>query len=713
MKNFFKYLLLLLIIIGIGGYIFWQKNKKQIVKNIVNTALKKSTDNLYFIQYDSAAINEVDGDAIFYNVKLRTDSTQFKILQNKGGLPNILFAIKVNKILLKGVDVKGLIQKEAISANKILLYHPVVDIIQTGSNMLTANYNDTAELYKQILGKFKSIQADSIEVDSGNVSILSDSYQTPLTAFKNVTIQLSNFIVDSNHNYRNIISYFIDRVKVKVENINHTLQDSSKINVEQLEYNSFSKELNIKAFQQFKKNNLRPAIDVKNIQTNGLNTNDFIFFQRLKANRLACDGGVITIYTNGKGSNTANSKKNIIEFSSSTIDEAQVNTIALGNTKVIIITANTDRPPLIMDGVKFNASQLANITSGITISELINTANWKLSVGDCSFHTKNKLYKVRVKQLQADKLNASVSISNISVKSVLSEQDFMKKMRYQTDRYDLDFNNILFKNVDFSNLIYSNQLVAEDVSLEPVIRVFNDRTLPPNPNSKVGKYPHQLLLKMRLPIFFKTIHVRNGYLAYKERAAKSAMIGTVYFSKINGEIKNATNITAKIRNNSQCTLNATANFLGRANLSTSWVLPLNAQNALFSIKGELGSMSASTLNSIAGPLAMAAVKSGTIKKLQFNLTGNDYVADGEVLFLYNDLGLDLLKKTTANAPNTDSLKVKSFVSLFANAIIKKDNPRKDNIYKSSVHQTRELNKSFFNLLWKSIFQGVKETVLGK
>ena len=41
---------------------------------------------------------------------------------------------------------------------------------------------------------------------------------------------------------------------------------------------------------------MQPVIDLKKILISDLNTNSFIFQQRLKAGEISCDGGLITIY---------------------------------------------------------------------------------------------------------------------------------------------------------------------------------------------------------------------------------------------------------------------------------------------------------------------------------------------------------------------------------------------------------------------------------
>ena len=213
MKKIFKIILLILVIGAIGGYIWWQQNKKRIIKNTIENAIKKKTDSLYTVRYDSSKIDELNGNASFFNVSLQSDAAQKELLASTDSLPNSLFLIKVKQVSVLGVDVPGLMQNKNITAQKIFLYKPVVQIINTGAgNNKPYSAADTLELFERILGKFSSIKVDGIQIDSGQV-IITDRNGKSLTTLENINITLNNFLVDSLHNYENVISYFIKDVK--------------------------------------------------------------------------------------------------------------------------------------------------------------------------------------------------------------------------------------------------------------------------------------------------------------------------------------------------------------------------------------------------------------------------------------------------------------------------------------------------------------------
>ena len=91
------------------------------------------------------------------------------------------------------------------------------------------------------------------------------------------------------------------------------------------------------------------------------------------------------------------------------------------------------------------------------------------------------------------------------------------------------------------------------------------------------------------------------------------------------------------------------------------------------------------------------------------MTGNDLQAQVKLTLLYQNLNIETFKKDMEG----DSLKAKKWANKLSNALIKNDNPSKGVVRDADFTYNRELNKSFFNLIWKSIFEGVQKTVMSK
>jgi len=705
MKKLFRIILVVLVASAIGGYIYWQSNKKKIVKESIEKAIANKTDSLYYIHYDSSRIDEINGSAFFYNVVLQSDSAQKAMLNSTDSLPNAMYNIRVKQVSAMGVDIVGLLQQQNVTAKKIVLLQPVIQIINTGAdNPKPFTMNDTLELYQKILGKFKSIKADTIQVTNATLLITNKTGKAQ-TTFENINITLSNFLVDSTKDYQSIVSYFIKDVRATIENIQlPTSKNGSRINLEKVDYNAAKKSLWVGSIKQYQLNNMNPGIDLNNISISELNTDAFIIQQRLKAGLISCDGGLVTVYVK---KNEASSKdgNQSLELSTDIIDQAQVAGIKLGSTRLIIADkADPAKPPFILNNVIFKLTKMLKVNEGSTVNNMINNAEWELSANGFVLNTKSKLYKMSVGDFMINTATSVVKAKNFLIQPLLTETQFVKQSKFQQDQYNLAIKNIVLGGVNIKRLINRKELELERASFQPIIKIFNDRTLPPGGSSKIGKYPHQSLMKLPFPIYIHTIKIINGSVSYREKALKSKMTGNVFFGNINATLQNVTNLPQRIKVNGLLKLNASAKFLGVGNLTTEWQFPLNANNGAFHIEGRMGSMNANVLNPIIGPLAMASVKQGMIDEVKFTMDGTDNKAVASILFLYHDLKMDLLKKGADSA-----LKKKGLLSALANAIIKNENNKATKT--EQVTYDRDINKSFFNLVWKTIFTGAKKTAM--
>ncbi len=707
MSKLIKIIVLVVIVGAIGGFIYWQFNKNKIVRDAFTDTISNKSDSLYFLQYDSSAIDEINGNASFYNVVLQSDEAQKALLSSTDSLPNALYNIRITEVSAKGIDIPGLMQQRNVKAATITLLKPVIQIINTGEDKPKQfTMRDTLELYQKILGKFKSIKADTIKVVNGTL-LMTNKSGKPQTTMENINISLNNFLVDSTKDYESIVSYFIKDVRATVENIQLPESgNNTRLNFEKVDYNAAKRYLHIGAVRQYEVNNMEPFIDLQNITINELNTDAFILQQKLRAGIITCDGGLITIYTKKK-QGEGNKGDQSIELASDIIDQAQIGGLDLKSTKIVVLNKDEPaKPPFILRNASLKVTRVVNITEGTTINNLINNAEWQLSANGFTFISKDKEYELGVGNFSINSAAARIKISNFFVKPLLSEKQFVKQMPFQKDQYNLEIKDISLSGVNIKRLLTRQELEINAASLQPAIKIFNDRNMKPDGTSKVGKYPHQSLLKLDLPIYIKSLKVTNGSVSYRERALKSDLIGNVFFNGINATVSNITNMPTRIKANPVMELTARARFLGAGNINTTWRFPLTSSKGEFHINGNLAGMNAMKLNPIIEPLAMASIKEGNIDGVTFDIRGMDTKSTASVLFLYTGLKMELLKKG-----NEEELKKKGLLSFFANTIIKNDNKSSSNV--KEIEYERDITKSFFNLVWKTIFQGAKNTALGK
>ena len=699
MKKALKIFLVILLSAIIGGLIYWQYYKKSIIRNSIENAISKGTGNLYFIHYDSSSIDEVNGNASFYNVTLQSDSLQKQLLMFDTASSDLVYNVRIDEVSVRGANIPALLSNTAVEATSLHIVHPVVYIISSGKKEKRSfDRNDTLTIYEKLLGKFKSINAGEVVIDNGYLNFANNTGE-PHTALKNISIQLKNFRIDSTKDYQNIVSYFVKGIVAKVNEV-YIMRDSNKTTFTDVEYNAPGKFIKLKKFQQ-KNDRQQVVFDINNTTISNIATDSFILKQQIKAEELVSEGGLLTFYRK-KNKNADNNDE--VEIDNNYFNEALLNMVSIGNTTIKIYNkAEPNDAPLTITNVKFVATDIQKLNSGTSIKNLISSSNWILSADGFSFMSENNRYKINVGPFDINNVNSSMRIKSFSVIPVLSEEAFTRTLKFQQDLYNISLNNIVLTGIDTRMLITQKRLEAETATVQASLKVFMDRTVAPNTASKVGKYPHQLLQKMKFPFRVKKLILKESTVAYKEKGNISGKTGTVFFKNINATISNVTNIKDLISKNNLLVLDATGSFMGVSQIHTIWRLPLNTSNGAFEISGVAGAFNAEALNPMIEPLGMASIKKGRVNKLTFNMTGTDLGAKGSATLLYEDLKVELLKS------DSGAMKKKNLMSFVTNALIKDKNPQNGSVRTESFDQERDVTKSFFYLVWKSIFAAMKKT----
>jgi hypothetical protein len=580
LKKSIKIILVLVLLLLIGAWAYWQQYKNGIVKNSIENAISKGTDSLYFIHYDSSFIDEVNGNASFYRVTLQSDSLQKQLQQFDTASSATIYNIQVGEVSIKGANISGLISNTVIEANSILIKSPVIYIISSGKKeKKILNSNDSLAIYEKLLGKFKSINAKEIVIENGILNFAGKTGE-PHTALRDINVQLKNFRVDSSRNYQNIISYFVKDVVAKVKEV--YIKGEKNIAVfSDVEYNASERFIHLKKFQQ-KNNNGDIIFDVSETAINDISTDAFILNQQLKAGSLISNGGLLTFYRKLVVNKEAT--KDEIEIDNNYFDEALLQKVDIKNTKILIY--NRDKPqeePFVLNNVKFNASDIQTVDSGTNIKNLISNSRWTLSADGFSYITTNKRYKITFGAFDINNDNSSMRIKNINVAPMFSQAAFSKIIPCQQDLYTILLKDILLTGIDTKLLLTQKKLEALTATLQLDFKVYRNRTLAPDPTNKVGKYPHQLIQTIKFPFSIKNVIVKNSNIYYTEKGDLSKKEGTVFFKNIQASILNVTNIKELISQNNLLSVDVNGSFMGLSKLHSIWKMPLNSANCEFEI----------------------------------------------------------------------------------------------------------------------------------
>lgn len=326
-----------------------------------------------------------------------------------------------------------------------------------------------------------------------------------------------------------------------------------------------------------------------------------------------------------------------------------------------------------------------------------------------SYATPDSMYYIKASQFEFSASAKKVNIKEFALTPRYSEQEFAKISGYARDRYSLQLNNIDLYGINLSAYLKRGEVFADEMHIaNGFLSVFNDNSYPKLVKDKTGRFPHQLLQKIKIPITLKKILLQKLDISYAEFDARSKQRGRISFNNTSGVISNVTNQAKYKEANPITEANLVSHLMEQGKLTVNFKFNTIAPKADFTYQGQLQEMDARQLNYITKPLAMVQVKSCLIRKLAFEIKANEDVAIGRVKFLYNDLSLGLMKQHEGG----QRLQRLGLLSLLANAIIiHSDNPSNDGKFTvAPINYKRKPTGSFFNFVWKTLFQGVKYSV---
>jgi len=323
--------------------------------------------------------------------------------------------------------------------------------------------------------------------------------------------------------------------------------------------------------------------------------------------------------------------------------------------------------------------------------------------------SKDKLYTMKVDTITGSATGKTIQIKGVKVIPMYPDLVFSRKLKTQKDRYDLVFGQLTFKGIDFMKFNTDRVIHVQSLKIEDTeAKIFMNREMPPGHVDKGKNFPHMALQRLPVPLTIDTLRLKKVNVAYTEYNPMSQQRGTVNIDQLKGQILNVTNDSISLAKNHYAAADLHALLIKAAQLHILINFNLSSKNGAFTFKGDIGQLDMVKLNPLAKPLGLMEIERGQIQKIDFQAVANEKESDGIMQLYYDNLKVKLLKEGEDGKP----AQKKGLLSFLANTLIIKDaNPSKgDALRTAKIHFERPAGASFFNLLWKSVFVGMRETV---
>lgn len=395
------------------------------------------------------------------------------------------------------------------------------------------------------------------------------------------------------------------------------------------------------------------------------------------------------------------------------ISSFSVGQIDLSDTKLNFTQIRKDSSRVItqLEGVGMNIRGVEiDSISERDPARFLYAREFELTLDKWDYRTPDSLYWLHVNRISYNAVAREMNIGEIKLEPRYSKADFDKKIKTQQDRFQLAFRELRFQGIPFISLLQRQEFFVKAIDIDGgELHAYRNRKLPMPPGNKLGQFPNQLLHKMEMPLHIDSINVKGVDISYTEVSAETGETGKVMFHNAGGIFRNISNVDSAVAKDNHCKADLHAILMQTGKLRAHFDFTLGDTTGAFAVSGQLNDMDGKEFNGMTTAMGNIQIRSAQIRELEFSMKGNERSASGTLKFLYANLKIGMLKDEEDKQGNK---RRKGLASLFANLLaIKNENPSPGEAVRVAKPVfRRDIRKSFFNLVWKTIFTGVKETV---
>lgn len=454
-------------------------------------------------------------------------------------------------------------------------------------------------------------------------------------------------------------------------------------------------------------------ISFSTLNINGIGIQELLNTDKIDIKTIRLTNPVVNIYHTSRPYNKKQREKNdsltLYQKIMGHMKRISIDTIQLEHGTFVNHNISKDRRNRFNDVSIIFSNVLVDSSTQYERHRFLFASEANITFRDYILATPDSLYYLKAGLIHISTARHGLTAFNVALTARGNREQFRKKLKHRQDMFNLTTPKVTLDEIDWYSLLNEDKLIIKEGTIENCdFNDYFDRSLPLSKTTlPKGTFPHQLLMKMALPVYVEKINLRNCSVTYEEFSPSANASGIITFKKLNGQLSNLTNMPEYVRRNGHMKLSATALFLNKVNFNTLFDLDLkNYKKGNFTVDATLGSIDNTLINPVAEPLGLISLKKADVKKVSLHVRGTNGLGTGKLLLLYDDLHLVPLKK------EDNKLKKRGFTSFLANLlVIKKANPSRGKTPREEpCNYKKDDNGSFFNFIWKIILTGILKTV---
>lgn len=464
--------------------------------------------------------------------------------------------------------------------------------------------------------------------------------------------------------------------------INGAQMNGRKLSAGKVTYRILGGSLRIKDLK-LEGNDSIPGSSIKKIIVKGIGLSD-IKGKNITLRSVTIDTPDITVYLKKREENKQKNKRKI-----------SVNKLSVKNGNL-----NFHIPDAV-DMSVLNASNLNLTAEGLSIDSVFNGPSMiKMNMDSLSYLFSGEEYTLKAKNITADSRKGTFGTESIGLVSFYPKYEFAYHSRGHRDWITFSSGRTELHGLDYDRLFSDKAIITDSIYVEEgYVESYKNRKIPVPDRDK--PMFQDMIHKIPIAVSAKVIQVSNFEARYDELAVNGITPGVITFDDINAKLSDFSNVPDSI---SFITINAEGMLMGSSRINVKYYLPKEEGDPRFMMYGEWEKGEIAPMNRMVEPLADIKVVSGYNDGMKFKVIGDNYESRTNLTFLYHDLEVAMMKN--------DLRDEKGFLTGIANLIIRHQNPDENGkTHEGEATTERNPYRSNFNYMWKSVFNGVKKTVL--
>jgi len=286
----------------------------------------------------------------------------------------------------------------------------------------------------------------------------------------------------------------------------------------------------------------------------------------------------------------------------------------------------------------------------------------------------------------------------LKLETKYGKQELSKFLKSEKDHVSLTIPKFEIKEFFFNSLDSTNIIGAQYIFIQQAkLNLFRDKAVADN--AKYKSLYSEKIRNLRFKINFLKVVFENSNFNYEQLSKNSQISGNLYFTNINASAS-FSNLEHK---KNQIQFSAKGDFMDKAQVILETDFNSFTSDA-FTASGSVKKFEARTIQKFLEKTQRIRLE-GRIDEMYFNLSGNNTHSNGTVKMKYSDLKLEVLKK--------DRIQVNTLLTAVGNLFLKNEEENSKEYQYGEIDIKRDQTKSFFNFLWISLRDGLKDVLINK